>query len=505
MRKKLFLSLISSLLLALPWLGGSGFWLLIALVPLLILQEETAGKRFWPWVALTFLIWIISSAWWVSISTMIAAVAVPLVGLFFCMTPMMIYHRVWRSQGQGALSWVILVTGWMAFESLYLNQDISFPWLNLGNGFASTPWAVQWYEYFGATGGSMWILISNILVFKAWQNRKKAAITLASLWIAVPMITSLIVYFNYNETTDPIKVCVVQPNIDPYTEKFAAMSQDEQRQRLLDLAQKSDPQTDIVLMPETAIDDNLWLNELSSNKAITQFRNFLHNQQPGATIIFGATTYRPVEKHEPMGPTIYNYGSQRFEIFNSALWVDTSIAVNYYHKSKLVCGPETVPYPAVFGFLQIDLGGVAGHLGRQTQRSVYDSVGVAICYESIYGEYCNEYVIRGAQALMIITNDGWWGNTQGHRHHLNYARLRAIETRRSIARSANTGISALINQRGDLIQTLGWDQQGVINGQINRNNKTTIYVAWGDILSRLSIYTLVLSLLYWLGQRFRKK
>ena len=88
--------------------------------------------------------------------------------------------------------------------------------------------------------------------------------------------------------------------------------------------------------------------------------------------------------------------------------------------------------------------------------------------------------------MSIITNDGWWGDTPGYRQHLSYASLRAIETRRSIARSANTGISALINQRGDIIANTAWWERDYINGSLKLNDKITLFVKYGDIIGRVS-------------------
>ena len=103
---------------------------------------------------------------------------------------------------------------------------------------------------------------------------------------------------------------------------------------------------------------------------------------------------------------------------------------------------------------------------------------------------------KGAELIFVITNDGWWKNTPGYRQHLSFARLRAIETRRSVARSANTGISAFINQRGDLIQTTGWWEEAAIKSTLKRNEKMTFYVKYGDYIARISVFVSVLLILF---------
>lgn len=157
----------------------------------------------------------------------------------------------------------------------------------------------------------------------------------------------------------------------------------------------------------------------------------------------------------------------------------------------------------------IDLGGAMGSYAPQDEREVFvtsDSVkiGAAICYESVYGDYYREYVLKGAYVMSIITNDGWWGDTPGYHQHLSYASLRAIETRRSIARSANTGISALINQRGEIIEQTEWWQPAYINGSLNLNNKQTVFVKYGDIIGRVAKFLFFLFMLMAISRFIRK-
>ena len=97
---------------------------------------------------------------------------------------------------------------------------------------------------------------------------------------------------------------------------------------------------------------------------------------------------------------------------------------------------------------------------------------------------------------MIITNDGWWGNTPGHRQHHSYSRLRAIETRRSVARSANTGISSLINQKGEILQRTNYWEPTALRGTLNANDKLTFYTRHGDYIARIAYFFSLLIVLY---------
>ena len=114
----------------------------------------------------------------------------------------------------------------------------------------------------------------------------------------------------------------------------------------------------------------------------------------------------------------------------------------------------------------------------------------------------HNYVRNGAHFIGVITNDGWWRDTPGHKQHLHYAVLRAIENRRSIARSANTGISAFINQKGQILQPTNFWEQDVIRANLKANSTTTFYTQHGDYLGRTATWLSVLVFLAaWVKRR----
>ena len=231
-------------------------------------------------------------------------------------------------------------------------------------------------------------------------------------------------------------------------------------------------------------------------------RKFMHDY-PKSKFVIGATTFKVYyHKH---GDKAYDGTSitetareigenDHYDIYNVSMQVDSGQYVQIYRKSKLVPGAEILPYIRVFGFLSdlmTDLGGMSGSHGRQEHPTAFTNdvsgvkVGVPVCYESAFGEHCGGFVEDGAQMIFVITNDGWWRDTPGYRQHCSFSRLRAVETRRSIARSANTGISCIINQRGDVVESLGWWERGGIAATINANDKATFYSKYGDYIARM--------------------
>ena len=138
------------------------------------------------------------------------------------------------------------------------------------------------------------------------------------------------------------------------------------------------------------------------------------------------------------------------------------------------------------------------------RRTAYEAP--AVCYESVYGAYVGEFVRGGAQLILVITNDGWWRDTAIHRQHFSFSRLRAIEHRRAVARSANTGISGFINARGDVVgPTLGWARRGVLTAPVALSDELTVYTRYGDYLGRIAQYVMLLCLLYYVAYRVKRR
>ena len=504
----LVLSLLSATLLALPWYSAfSGLILLVAFVPLLVLERDFTLRKAdgcWKYYTLTFLVWNAIATYWIYHATMSGAVGA-IIGNTLQMCLIFALFRWVKKKTNNAIGYAFLVALWITWEWFYYDAEISWPWLVLGNGFAKDIHLIQWYEYTGVLGGSLWIWLTNFCVFhiitgKIFTKKQfvlKSALTL--LLVAAPITISLIRFYNYEEKSNPCNVVILQPNIDPYKEKFDSMDDETQLSIMLSLAEsKTDSTTDYVIAPETAI-SGITENDLIKNGAIYRINEFVQ-PYPQLNYITGATTYRIYRAGETVPITARTTDNGSYNVFNSSIQVNNN-GFEVYHKSKLVIMAEKTPYPKFFKFLSnlsLDLGGYVGNYGTQKERVAFVSangnfrMGTAICYESVYGEFYTEYIQKGANVMAIITNDGWWGNTGGYRQHLTYASLRAIETRRSIARSANTGISAVINQRGEIVERTEWWERDVLKATINANDKITFYVTHGDYLGRIAFFVFAL-------------
>lgn len=513
-------TLAFAVLMSLPFLvPHTGFIALIGFLPLLMMDRIatlTGYRHFWIWHYISFVLWNAFTTFWVCNAT----VGGGLFAIFANAFQMSVIFGIFRFSKRhfgGVLPYILLMVMWIAWERAYFDVDISWPWLVLGNAFAGSIRSVQWYEYTGALGGSLWIWMSNLAVFGllvalsdgSWTMKfnpkaKIASIVGSIVILTAPFAVSGIIYGSYDEKPDPMDVVIVQPNIDPY-HKFEAMTQAQQNAVFISQAEgalagrKADSTATgplLVLAPETFTNDVV-TNDLNYSRTLRLFDAFLKDY-PGVNILFGASSHTYIDSAVRPSHTAKQIRDGRWiESHNSAIMTDGNGHPEIFHKNKLVVAVEMTPYPAVFCPIDDMLGGVMGRCIGQDSisvlhvRSLDDTVipvGCAICYESVYGEYYTGYVRKGARAMTIITNDSWWGNTPGYRQHLRYASLRAIETRRSIARCANTGISAFIDQRGDILETSQWWKQAVMHGSINLNDDMTFFVRNGDITGRVCTF-----------------
>ena len=428
------LSILSGLLLTIGWPAhGFPLFLLIGFSPLLIVENHLYTNRakktafsFFGYAYLAMLIWNASTTWWVCNSTIVGGAMAIICNSFFMAFILMLFHKVRRKFGN-ITGYAFLPIFWLAFEYVHLNWQLSWPWLTLGFGFSNYVCLLQWYILTGPLGGTLWILLCNIAIFTL-INRKwiikdkpfslKLLTTVGSL-VLVPILISLVMYWSYTPMNKQkaLKVAVVQPNIDPYNEKFSGDFQAQLKKMFVLADTKVDSTTAYLIFPETALtDDNIWENRFDSNTSIRMVWRYMH-EHPKSGLITGAETYKSYSKGEkaPESARKFDDDNGFYDAFNTALQFDTSKNIQVYHKSKLVPGVEFMPfakYLAPLAKLAFSLGGTSGTLGTQKEPSVFYSpytktiVAPAICYESIYGAYIGKYIQKGSPTD-IYYNQRW--------------------------------------------------------------------------------------------------
>jgi len=525
------LSLLGGTLSGLAWTGWcSGLILLVSIVPFLIIEQylyerpdRYSTNAFFNYILPGFFLFSIITLGWMKVASVLGALFI-ITGLSFLMAFTMWLAHVVRMRAGNTAGIISLVTFWLGYEFISLNTIFISPWVNLGNGLAKDIMFIQWYEYTGTAGGSLWILLSNIFlslllvnIFYGKRNILFSVLTWLSI-VLIPSAISITKYFTINHAeTLASEVVIIQPNVDPYTEKFI-IPFEEQLQRVMEMAEREiSERTSWVVTPETTVDDPVNLDDLNNNKYVAMIKN-LTLRYPGASVVAGFVSYKLYPSSD-RPPTVSARKTDDSELyydhFNSAFDIDSGRTIEVYHKSKLVPGIEmqfsTGPGRILAKILPY-LGGTKWGYGIQKDRSCFEhhilkyKIAPIICYESVFGSYITGYVRNGARALFIITNDGWWKGTNGYRQHLSYASVRAIETRRPVVRAANTGVSCIIDIKGKRTESTKWWSQAVLKSKIFPETRETFYVKYGDYLLRIaSVISVFIIIIIFIAIPVRKK
>ena len=515
MIKLIYLSIISGVFFFLSW--PTNFKLLTPLIfltfiPLLLIENKIrSNKKNSLYIILysyfSFFIFNFSCTIWVENASPAfgeGLIAV-LLNSFFMSIVFYLFHISLKKIN--FISPIFFLSGyWIFFEILHMNWDLNWPWLTLGNVFSEFPILIQWYSYTGVLGGSLWVLIINYLIFKCYLNflsKKTLKLNNILLVFFIPIFISTGIYISSNFQGKKINILVAQSNIDPNLEKFSSQAQRIEKTVFYELTENINDSINYVIFPETFLSSTF---TISNNETINYNRNQISHitrlveQYPNLNIIIGATVYHFLDGYK-------DYKQRNYKLYNSSLQFNSS-GINFYHKSKLVPGAEQLPYKNYLKFFLnenfLKLAGGAGNLSKQDSITLFSSnenkIASLICYESVFPNHVRKFVKKGAQAIFIITNDGWWGDTQGRKQHNSYARIRAIETRRYVARSANTGISSVINPLGQFEKVLEPNTSGSFIHPIELLSFKTFYVKHGNIL--IFIY-LVILLFFGLIKKYR--
>ena len=538
---KLALSVLTGLILSLAWyVRGAAFLIMLAFVPLFWLSDISLkeGKRnafgrgillFYP----AFFVFNLITTYWIAFCTVPGAAAAVIANALLQTLTFSAWHACRKQVENRFLQLLLLISFWISFEYLHLNWDLPWPWLNLGNVFASTPWLVQWYCITGALGGTAWILIVNFLIYQELVFRKekkdrpkKVIIGVFAASFILPLLVSLFFYWDgeLKMTTKPrpIEAVIVQQNTDPWEEEYR-LTNTQEIQRVLDVAKPYlNEKTNLVITPESAIAHTIDMEALRNRTFMegdSRFEGFslldsVTVVYPNLNFVLGLSTVS-ISDHKTSPVAQECNPGQFMEFFNTAGFYNKNGLVSHYHKSRLVPGVEKMPFPKIFGFLEkaiIELGGSNSSLGKDTAQRTFAfdvngremRIGTAICYESVYGELVAKFVRDGANILAVITNDSWWDDSPGHRQHFEMSRLRAIETRRYVLRAANGGFSGVIDPLGRVLAKTKYNERTAIQTIVSAQSGETFYVKHGDYLARIAVVLTVLGLLFTLWEALIK-
>ncbi len=461
-----------------------------------------------------FIIWNIIATYWISNTAFAAGIVAMFVNTLLMTVPLLLYGLT-RKVLSPRFHFFILAACWISFEYFHFRWEAHWPWLALGHYFMDQPWMVQWYEWTGILGGTFWIIASSWLVYKIlFTNRsgsKKIEIISFLVILIIPILVSVILRSQKVTTTDTIRVAIVQPNYEPHYVK-RQIPIPEEIAHFLELSdQVITNETDYLIFPETSFSINL--NNWNRSHTVRMLNAYLEDH-PNLTLISGLETNKILQLNEIHDEYTRTYIRDRDTIYwenhNTAVRMAATKEWQLYYKSKLVPGAEFFPFKKSLFFLKplMDkLGGSGSGLRKQEKRSAFEGVdghrvAPLICYESVFGEFVSEYFDEGAEWIAVMTNDGWWDNTAGHRQHLGLSVIRAIEQRKWIARAANSGISCFIDPYGQVLQATQYNEEAAIFGDIEITSKRTIYSRLGDFIGRICLMLIAGAILYALMSKF---
>jgi len=455
----------------------------VALVPLLWGLEELRARGAKPAEAAWLGYWFGVFAHGVVLYWMVIALwhFTPLSALGYAASVFVVLSPQWALAGwatyractRGRIPfWVGFPLVWTAVEWLQGHySDLRFPWLGLGTSLVRVPVLVQWADLAGARGVTLWLAWANVMVFLALRRRtwKPAAALALSLVAAAG-------YGLWRERTLVMRpvttVAVLQPNVG-FNEKRAERENIALLNQLLTMTREAarDTSVRLVAWPEAAVpvffyDHPGYVDSIS-----------LLAREIRRPILAGGLDAVFREDGSGVG-------------FNAAFLFDTTGAVArpVYHKRYLVPIVERVPFlnPAWFGDLKW-FGGFGIGDRFPVYRIPEGGFGVLICYESAFEDLSRHYRRDGADFLVNITNDAWYGRTWAPAQHASHLVMRAIETRVGIARAANSGISEFVDPLGRVHQPTPLEVERLESRPVLTTDVRTLYVRLGDWVALVAI------------------
>ena len=452
-----------------------GFLSLFALVPILHLLCKLKDYREAIKIGLIWgIVFNTSSIFWISqnIGTSpLIAFSTMLLAVFILTTIPVMVFIVWCRLNRRGISIFFLSFIWPSIEFIRSFGSLAFPWVSLSNSLIEYHLIIQSAEYIGMYGMTFWVVLVNIMIYQSVTSRKKFILLLTLVIITLPsLMGNKIIQSNHSIKSNPIRVASIQPNVH-LSEKWSDGAQRHIvtkiiSQTKLEFTSDGKNNPDLVVWPETSTIS--YILKENNRYNYNRLKSLLKDKD--TKLIAGIPHYE--------------YKDKQINYFNSAGYFDSSGLLGLYHKINLVPGAEYVPlsnYIRSLDILNIGIGNFTN--GKEFTLFNLKSYKIAtmICFESVFPGLSREFVRKGANLLVYIVNDGWYESAPEPQQHASRAIYRAIETRRPVVRCANTGISMVIDEFGNIQHQIGLNKKGTISAEVYPTSKMTFYVKYGDI------------------------
>ncbi len=372
---------------------------------------------------------------------------------------------------------------WITIDYIREIFDFFIPWYFIGYSQVRTPF-IQIADITGIYGVSFFIVFFNYSITLFFTQKKQFTVP---KFLPLAILTSIILLYGTSSVKDQklktspnqnIKITGIQGNTDSL-ERWDKSRSYITYSKYLELTEKNYKGSGILIWPETVLNSSDRVNYEIIHKV-----NSIYNSD-----------------------TIFITGGTRKDSggsFNS-VFISKNGSLSHIYDKKIL-----FPY-SERKFAGLSHGGVLGSTDTFTPgkkpgifKNKQASPGISVCFESLYPSYIRKSVNEGADILVNVANDSWFGNTYEPYMHLNSTIVRAIENRRSMVRVTNSGISALITPSGEIVSSLALNKEGAIRGTLTKRKELTIYTRYGDIIIIISVLIILSAILLYLKNPVKK-
>ncbi|MES2504599.1 MAG: apolipoprotein N-acyltransferase [Myxococcota bacterium] len=477
----MILALLSSLLMALSQLTPLGFLVLVGYVPLILATHRLPPGKVFKLVFAATVAQYLATLYWLTI-TMNVFAHLPWVVSWFALFLLTMLIACYLAGAAALARYLSIRLGWSYFAlfpvTLCVTEYLrdygfigSFPWGASAYSLLSVPVLLQGASVGGVFGLVFYVGLVNAGIASVIVRRKMC-------WGALFVSVALVAYglsrlWSYQpETQKNVKVALLQGNIEQGIKNHAPQYGDEILERYSNLQNKAvSLGAQIVIWPESS------------------YPYRLDMQRP---ILNNLGTLAPVNIISALGTD-----AQR-DFYNTAYVLDQSGTIlGRFDKNYLVPFGEYVPWP--FGYvvekIVPNLGSFARSGGFKTVMADGIPLAVTICYEGVFPVIGRAFVAEGAELLINVTNDAWYGVSAGPYQHLGMYQMRSVEVGRSYARATNTGVSAWVDSRGFIHQPTNLYEEALVLAEVPLSKEITIYQQVGDIFPLSCLAILLIGLI----------
>lgn len=489
------LSVLSGILIGLSYPPSPlGFLAWFGLIPLIHILLNSSIVNSIKWSFITGIIVNIITVYWLGLNS-----GAGLASAIISMVAAILYLSIFWMLFGFLSSWHHKMTGyglsllpllWVSIEYLRSFGPLSFPWINLALTQTFSLPLIQIADVTGSMGISFWIVVLNVIIYIA-INSKGAEKYILSIGALLLLVIFLLGFFRISsiqnkDSENEVRAAIVQPNIDPNL-KWEQNFRDSifnTMDSLHNEAIKLDP--DFILWPEAALPTYLRIN-YSNRRSILQ-----KVKKSNIPLLTGT-------------PDRIKRRDNQIDYYNASMFIKPDGSTKMYYKMHLVPFAESIPFSNYFPSLKkLNFGQANWTAGSEYTIFNVDNIAFAnlICYESSIPKIARKFVNLGAKFITIETNDSWCGHSSGVYQHFQIAKMRAVENRIPIARSANTGVSALILPTGKVNKKIPFNKQEVFLASIPIKNIPSFYTKYGDWFALICTLISVITLFFgWFQKR----